>query len=266
MAEASDVLSQVSTATGSGTASERMASRQQKQMIIRVGAVTMVLLIIINAILLYLWLTSKPTVINKTVTKSARRLFVPDRYQREGEDSYLLLEDFSPRDLSHEVSRRRDPLCNTAGCLWLRGYLRSGGSDSSNIQSQRRSPPGPCDDFHEHVCRSRRQSIYEDGVARLMDAVKARLLVTRSRAGGNGSDAAKGGSERKRQMEPASLLRRCLDGATVVTEDDIARACGDTHDMVCPNSAPEAPLRISEDFFENNPNASVYDYAVFLKR
>ncbi|XP_072140842.1 uncharacterized protein [Dermacentor andersoni] len=175
-------------------------------------------------------------------------------------------EEISPRDLGLENSRRQHPLCNTSGCLWLRGYLRSGDSNSNNIQSQRRSRAGPCDDFHEHVCRSRPQSIYEDGVARLMDAVKARLLGMRIGAGGNASDATKGTSERERQREPASLLRRCLDGATVVTGDDIASACGDVHGMVCPNAAPEAPLRISESFFQNNPNASVDDYAAFVKR
>nr|XP_054934130.1 uncharacterized protein LOC129388103 [Dermacentor andersoni] len=174
-------------------------------------------------------------------------------------------EEISPRDLGLENSRRQHPLCNTSGCLWLRGYLRSGDSNSNNIQSQRRSRAGPCDDFHEHVCRSRPQSIYEDGVARLMDAVKARLLGMRIGAGGNASDATKGTSERERQREPASLLRRCLDGATVVTGDDIASACGDVHGMVCPNAAPEAPLRISESFFQNNPNASVDDYAAFVK-
>ncbi|KAL1425230.1 hypothetical protein MTO96_019382 [Rhipicephalus appendiculatus] len=237
-------------------------------MIIKVGTVTMVLLFIIDAILLYFWLTSTRTKYHKTVTvtvNSARRLLGPGLYPEDGEDSYLLLEEISPNDMILSGWQRRQHMCNTAGCLWLRDYLRRGGSGSSHIQSQRRSPPHPCDDFHEHVCGSRQQSIYEDGVSRLMDAVKARLLGALRRTAGKGSEVLKGASERKWDKVHARLLQRCLDGATVVTEDDITSACGSIRSMVCPNSVPEAPLRISEGFFQNNPNASVADYAAFLK-
>ncbi|KAH7938835.1 hypothetical protein HPB52_000845 [Rhipicephalus sanguineus] len=229
----------------------------------------MVLLIIIDTILLYFWLTSTRTKFHKTVTKtvnSARRLLVPGLYLEDGEDSYLLLEEISPKDLILRGWQRRQHMCNTVGCLWLRDYIRSRDSGSSHIQSQMRSPPHPCDDFHEHVCGSRQQSIYEDGVARLMDAVKTRLLAALRETVGNGSEVPKGASERKRAERDAMLLQRCLDGATVITEDDITRACGSIQSVVCPNSVPEGPLRISEDFFQNNPNASVHDYAAFVKR
>ncbi|KAL3218353.1 hypothetical protein MRX96_031577 [Rhipicephalus microplus] len=222
----------------------------------------MVLLFIIDVILLYFWLTSTRTRFHRTVTKTietARRLSVPGLSQEDGEDSYLLLEEISP-NLNGWQSRQR--MCNTAGCLWLRDYLRPGNKGSSHIQSQGRSPPHPCDDFHEHVCGSRQQSIYEDGVSRLMDAVKARLLGA-LRTAAKGSEAAKGASERDKVH--ARLLQRCLDGAAVVTEDDITRACGSIQNAVCPNSVPEAPLRISEDFFQNNPNASVAGYAAFVE-
>ncbi|XP_037524191.2 uncharacterized protein LOC119401443 [Rhipicephalus sanguineus] len=228
----------------------------------------MVLLIIIDTILLYFWLTSTRTKFHKTVTKtvnSARRLLVPGLYLEDGEDSYLLLEEISPKDLILRGWQRRQHMCNTVGCLWLRDYIRSRDSGSSHIQSQMRSPPHPCDDFHEHVCGSRQQSIYEDGVARLMDAVKTRLLAALRETVGNGSEVPKGASERKRAERDAMLLQRCLDGATVITEDDITRACGSIQSVVCPNSVPEGPLRISEDFFQNNPNASVHDYAAFVK-
>ncbi|KAH6925021.1 hypothetical protein HPB50_027173 [Hyalomma asiaticum] len=220
----SDDYVQMSTAGGSGAPSDRMAARQNKQLIVKVGTVTMVLLIIIDATLLYLWLTSKPTKFHKTVTKtvdSARRLFVPGLYLEDAEDSYLLLEEISPYDLSLRDLRYRQRLCKTTGCLWIRDYLRSGASRSSRAQSQRRSQPLPCDDFHEHVCGSRQQSIYEDGVARLMDAVRARLLGAHNGTAGNGSEVAKDASKRKRVKRHARLLQRCLDGATIITEDDV---------------------------------------------
>ncbi|KAK8757465.1 hypothetical protein V5799_004901 [Amblyomma americanum] len=69
-----------------------MATRQNKQMIIRVGTVTLILLLIIDCVLLYMWLSYGTRTITKTVTKKtiARRL-VPHHYRREDEDSYLLL-------------------------------------------------------------------------------------------------------------------------------------------------------------------------------
>ncbi|XP_077492421.1 uncharacterized protein LOC144103628 [Amblyomma americanum] len=257
-----------STTTGGG-GGDRMATRQNKQMIIRVGTVTLILLLIIDCVLLYMWLSYGTRTITKTVTKKTigRRL-VPHHYRREDEDSYLLLEEISPIGLGHRDRRIPQHMCNTSGCLWLKGYLRQGGDVSSRIygQSQRASRSTPCDDFYDHVCGDRQRSIYEDAAVRLMSAVTPRLLGKRGGTSDRTRDVQEILGNEEPEVDDDGVMERCLRGDAVLSKGDIVRACRDDHsEEACPIWVPDGPLRTSEDYFRDNPDTSIEDFAAFVQ-
>ncbi|XP_077531081.1 uncharacterized protein LOC144143153 [Haemaphysalis longicornis] len=246
---------------------ERQEIRERKRLIIIVGFVIIVLLLIVDLFLLYLWLTAKPTIIEKTVTKTAEARELTDTaplYPKESEDTYLLLEDISPLGLDTADVRGSHHVCNTSGCRWLRVYLRSGAA------RHRDGRAGPCDDFYEHVCAGRRHSVYEEGATRLMDVVRARLVgQDRGAAPADGREEPleDGDAEGGEVLEGNDgVLQRCLRGAAVVTKDDISRTyCRDSRDEACPPSLPDAPRRASDDFFRKNPNASIDNYVALIQ-
>ncbi|XP_054934031.1 uncharacterized protein [Dermacentor andersoni] len=262
-------LSEMSTASTSP--SDRMAHREQKRMIVRTGIVVIILLLIIDAILLYLWLTAEPKVIYKKVTKEDlnRRLFQPfDLDPRDTDDTLLLLEGLSfPSTDTSSDHRHRQGMCNSSGCLWLQGYLRGRNSGLGHIhsQSQKGGRPGPCDDFHEHVCGARRHSLYRDGVARLMAAVAERLTGRLRVVPGIGSGRAEAAGTGDPDEDHAIVLERCLEGGAVITKDNIMSTCGQTRGEDCPPSFPYAPLGITERFFRSNRSASIDDFAAFVQ-
>ncbi|KAH6924486.1 hypothetical protein HPB50_018949 [Hyalomma asiaticum] len=157
--------------------------------------------------------------------------------------------------------RHRQGMCNTSGCLWLQEYLNRGGrgSGSGHIhsQSQRGGRPGPCDDFHEHVCGSRRHSLYRDGVARLMAAVAERITGRLRVVPGSGSGRVEAVGAGDPEENHAIVLDRCLAGEAVV--------CGERMSEGCPSMLPDAPLGISERFFRVNNSATIDDYAAYVQ-
>ncbi|KAG0443919.1 hypothetical protein HPB47_014384 [Ixodes persulcatus] len=76
-------------------------------------------------------------------------------------------------------------LCVSSGCRWLEGYLRSGGGEAQ-----------PCEDFYGHVCGRRHRTVYQDGLAALMNAMESSLQ----------KEAA------INQAPHAALFERCLRG------------------------------------------------------
>ncbi|KAL1414165.1 hypothetical protein MTO96_007647 [Rhipicephalus appendiculatus] len=258
---------------GTTDASDRMARRQNKRMIVRAGIVVIILLLIIDIILLYVWLTAEPTVIHKkaTLVVDDAGLFQPsDLDPRDTDDSLLVLEELSfPGIDSTSDHRHRHGLCNSTGCLWLQQYLSPGrhvsGSGHIHSQSQRGGRPGPCDDFYEHVCGSRRHSIYRDGVARLMVAVAEKITGRLRAVAGSGSVRTQAASSGDPDEDHAVVLDRCLEGGTVITKDLVVRACGEARSEDCPPSFPDAPLGISERFFAANSSATIDDYAAFVQ-
>lgn len=71
-------------------------------------------------------------------------------------------EDISPSLLNTTFGRQPDTLCNTPGCVWLRGYLRPLGSVYGVGLYRSVRAAGPCDDFYEHVCGTQRHPVYRD--------------------------------------------------------------------------------------------------------
>ncbi|XP_075529899.1 uncharacterized protein LOC142563233 [Dermacentor variabilis] len=250
--------------------SDRTAQREQKRMIVRAGIAIIILLLIIDAILLYLWLTAEPKVIYKKVTKEDnRRLFQPsDLDPRDTDDALLLLEELSFPSMDDASDRRhRQGMCNSSGCLWLQGYLRGRSSGLGHIhsQSQRGGRPGPCDDFHEHVCGSSHHSLYRDGVARLMVAVAERVTRRLRVVPGSGSGRAEAAGTGDLDDDHAIVLERCLQGGAVIAKENITNTCGQTRGADCPPSFPDAPLGITERFFRANRSASIDDFAAFVQ-
>ncbi|XP_075726299.1 uncharacterized protein LOC142768235 [Rhipicephalus microplus] len=258
---------------GAATASDRMARRQNKRMIVRAGVVIIILLLIIDIILLYIWLTSEPTVIHEkaTVVVDDAGIFQPsDLDPRDTDDSLLVLEELSfPGTDTTSEHRHRHGVCNSTGCLWLQHYLSPGGRMSSSghihSQSQKGGRPGPCDDFYEHVCGSRRHSLYRDGVARLMVAVAERITGRLRAVAGSGSVRVHAADTGDPDEDHAIVLERCLKGGAMVTKNMILRPCGEPRSQDCPPSLPDAPLGISERFFVANSSATIEDYAAFLQ-
>ncbi|KAH9380074.1 hypothetical protein HPB48_011167 [Haemaphysalis longicornis] len=260
-------LEQMSVVDGRG------ANRGRKRLIVHVGLGVIVLLLIIDIVLLVLFFTAKSKNTGKATMAAARRRLrhtggVVNR--ADDDEAYILLEDVSPSPLNTTFRRQTEILCNTSGCVWLQGYLRPLGSvDGEGLYRSVRAA-GPCDDFHEHVCGKQRHSVYRDGVARLMNAVRDKVvgqsevgLVTR---GGQESTGRGSNAEQESKLNYGGVLKRCLKGEAVVTMDDVFRACVDTDDGTCPKSLPDVPLRITEDYFRENPYASVTDYASFIER
>ncbi|KAK8775621.1 hypothetical protein V5799_031038 [Amblyomma americanum] len=116
-------------------------------------------------------------------------------------------------------------MCNTSGCLWLKGYLRQGGDVSSRIygQSQRASRSTPCDDFYDHVCGDRQRSIYEDAAVRLMSAVTPRLLGKRGGTSDRTRDVQEILGNEEPEVDDDGVLERCLRGDAVLSKGDIVR-------------------------------------------
>ncbi|KAH7934117.1 hypothetical protein HPB49_021632 [Dermacentor silvarum] len=216
-------LSEMSMSTVTPSPSDRMAQREHKRMIVRAGIAVIILLLIIDAILLYMWLTAEP----------------------KEELSFPGMDTASDR-------RQRQGMCNSSGCLWLQQYLRGRNSGSGHIhsQSQRGGRPGPCDDFHEHVCGSRGHSLYRDGMARLMVAVAGKVTERLHVIPGSGSGRAEAAGTGDPDEDHAVVLQH---------------ACGEIRGEDCPSSFPEAPFRISERFFRANRSATIDDYAAFVQ-
>ncbi|XP_049511340.1 uncharacterized protein LOC125939877 [Dermacentor silvarum] len=261
----------MSMSTVTPSPSDRMAQREHKRMIVRAGIAVIILLLIIDAILLYMWLTAEPKVIYKKVTKDDfnRRLYQPsDLDPRDTDGTLLLLEELSFPGMDTASDRRqRQGMCNSSGCLWLQQYLRGRNSGSGHIhsQSQRGGRPGPCDDFHEHVCGSRGHSLYRDGMARLMVAVAGKVTERLHVIPGSGSGRAEAAGTGDPDEDHAVVLQQCLEGGAVITKESIMPACGEIRGEDCPSSFPEAPFRISERFFRANRSATIDDYAAFVQ-
>ncbi|KAH7938789.1 hypothetical protein HPB52_000324 [Rhipicephalus sanguineus] len=210
-----------STAMSSIGPITQVQNKEGKRTIVLVGCIVIILLAIVDSVLFYFWLMAPAQA--RARTAAALR----DRTGYDGDDSesgeYPILFDFAdPRKVGGRSGAWR--LCVTAGCSWLDTYMAAHPVEVSD----------PCDDFYVHACARHDRSVYEDGRARLMDAMVDALL-DRSlvlTTPGDGVVAGAGVARRNQHRgdtrdEHLDMLKLCLSGdqPTVSTSDFDRRAC-----------------------------------------
>ncbi|KAK8757682.1 hypothetical protein V5799_004686, partial [Amblyomma americanum] len=144
--------------------------------------------------------------------------------------------------------------CSTTACAWLSAYL---GPDVPAVKQ-------PCEDFYAYVCAQHPHSVYVDGRARLMVAMKEALL---GEAQQSAAAVAGGRHSRQSRKDHAVVLQRCLAGGEpVLSKIDVESACEAPSTQVCPSKMPEGPNVISDEFFRRNHNATVDEFVAFVNR
>ncbi|KAL1475734.1 hypothetical protein MTO96_037068 [Rhipicephalus appendiculatus] len=258
-----------STSMSSLEATTPVPNKDAKRTIVLVGCVVIVLLAIVDSVLLYFWFTAPP----QARARSAAAL--RDRTGYDGDESedaqYPILFDFAdPRKMGGLSGAWR--LCTTSGCSWLEAYMAAHSAEVSD----------PCDDFYAHACARHDRSVYDDGRARLMDAV-VDVLLDRSLVSATPGDVVARVARRNRHRgetrgDHLDMLKLCLSGdqPTVSTSDFDRQAfvlsishvcdCENTSQLDCPSRVPLALTKASVEFFRKKVNASMRDYADFIKR
>ncbi|XP_077492384.1 uncharacterized protein LOC144103580 [Amblyomma americanum] len=235
-------------ATAADSVASASVSKEGKQHLVHIGCAVIVILAIVDCVLFYLYISAPPLPTNVRKAEKLRKNAGRD-YDYSEKDPPL--EDFpDPTGSNKGRQNSAGRFCSTSACAWLNSYL---GEDVPDAEE-------PCDDFYAHVCTQRPHSVYADGLARLMVAVKDVLL--------DAEDAVAGGHHsRPFWREHAAVLQRCLDGGqSMLSAVDVASRCEDPLPQDCPPKMPEAPTIASNEFFRANPNATVDDFAEFIKR
>ncbi|XP_077492383.1 uncharacterized protein LOC144103578 [Amblyomma americanum] len=240
--------------TADSVASTLGGNRQSKKLLIHVSCAVLVILAIIDCLLLYLWINSSPM---RTSARKAEKLREnPDLdYDYNRNRGELPLEDF-PDPSGTKLGGRNGAghFCSTTACAWLNAYL---GPDVPAVKQ-------PCEDFYAYVCAQHPHSVYVDGRARLMVAMKEALL---GEAQQSAAGVAGGRHSRQSRKGHAVVLQRCLAGGEpVLSKIDVESACEAPSTQVCPSKMPEGPNVISDEFFRRNHNATVDEFVAFVNR
>ncbi|XP_064459838.1 uncharacterized protein LOC135370074 [Ornithodoros turicata] len=127
--------------------------RERKRHFVRMGSVVIIVLLVLNVLLLYVYLTSKPKVMVKRHTE-----YLGHVRGLHGE------QPASKQTLPAVVE------CHSPGCQWLQQYLRS---IPRKVE--------PCQDFYAHACDGVDVDLMTRGVVKFMQATGDVILRSAAR-------------------------------------------------------------------------------------